>query len=122
MTFFLIHGTKIIEMGEKEALVLAQNLKRQRQFKGLTQKELGLKVGLTKDTISKIELGKQENIGMKYMYLICKELDISMEKLFIKDFRYIPLELVISDENIGTMRALLKQALFVLGKISEKED
>jgi len=109
-------------MGEKEVLVLAQNLKRQRQSKGLTQKELGLKVGLTKDTISKIELGKQENIGMKYMYLICKELDISMEELFVKDFKYIPFKLVISDENIGTLRALLKQVSFALGKISEKED
>lgn len=121
MTFILNHGIKMGLMGEKEASVLAQNLKRQRQFKGLTQKELGLKVGLAKDTISKLELGKQENIGMKYLYLICRELDISMEKLFVKDFKYIPFELVISDENIGTVRALLKQILFVLGKISEKE-
>ena len=109
-------------MGEKEDLVLAQNLKRLRQLKGLTQEELGLKVGLTKETISKLELGKQENIGLKYLILICRELEISMEELFIKEFKYIPLKLVISDENVGTIRALLKQLAYALSKISEKED
>lgn len=109
-------------MGEKEALVLAKNLKRHRQSKGLTQKGLGQKVGLTKDTISKLELGKQENIGLKYLILICAELEISMEELFIKDFKYIPLKLVISDENSSTIRALLKQVSYVLSKIIVKED
>jgi len=108
-------------MGEKEVLVLAQNLKRHRQSKGLTQKELGLKVGLTKDTISKLELGKQENVGLKYLTLICQELDISMEELFIKDFKYIPFKLVVSDENVETLKALLKQISYALSKIGEEE-
>ena len=107
-------------MGEKENL--AQNLKRHRQSRGLTQEELGRKVGLTKDTISKLELAKQENIGFKYLTLICQELDISMEELFIEDFKYVPFKLVISDENFETIRALLKNIQYVLSKISEKED
>jgi len=74
-----------IPLGIKEVLVLAQNLKRHRQSKGLTQKELGLKVGLTKDTISMLELGKQENIGLKYLIMIRRELGIGMEKLFEKN-------------------------------------
>ena len=104
---------------EEEKDVLAQNLKRHRQSKGLTQKELGLKVGLTKDTISRLELAKQENVGLKYIALICQELDISMEELFIKDFTYVPFKLVISDENFETLKALLKQISYVLSKIDE---
>ena len=106
-------------MSEKE--ILAQNLKHHRQSKGFTQEELGQKVGLTKDTISKLELAKQENIGFKYLTLICRELDVSMEELFIEDSKHVPFKLVISDENFETMKALLKNISYALSKISEKE-
>lgn len=107
-------------MSEKKTL--AQNLKHHRQSKGFTQEELGQKVGLTKDTISKLELAKQENIGFKYLTFICRELDISMEELFIEDSKHVPFKLVISDENFETMKALLKNLSYALSKISEKED
>jgi transcriptional regulator with XRE-family HTH domain len=56
-----------------ERKVLGKNLKRGRSSKGLSQKELGIKVGLRGETISNIELAKQGNIGLKYLILICRE-------------------------------------------------
>ncbi len=106
----------------KEKETLAFNLKRLRQFKGLTQEELAKKVGLTKDTISKIELGKQENVGFKYLITICKQLDIAIEELFIRDSRALPIKLVISDENVENIRRLFGQAEYVIQiKTGKKE-
>ena len=70
--------------------IFGKNLQRWRQFRGLTQEELAVKVKLTKDTISKVELAKQHNIGLTYIILICQELDVKIEELFIKDpkFKY----------------------------------
>lgn len=107
-------------MSEKE--ILAFNLKRLRQFKGLTQEGLAKKVGLTKDTISKIELGKQENIGFKYLISICRELDIAIEELFIKDPRNFPIKLVISDENVKNIRRLFGQAEYIIQIKAEKKE
>ena len=100
----------------KEKKALAFNLKRLRQFKRLTQADLATKVGLTKDTISKIELGKQENIGFKYLILICRELDISIEELFMQDANYISLKLVVSDNNVETLKNICAEFLRVLAK------
>ena len=91
----------------KDNEIVAVNLKRHRQFRGLTQKELAEKVGLTSDTISKIETGKQENIGMKYLTLICRELDIELQELFMDGINHIPLKLVISDEGLKTAERIL---------------
>ena len=93
-------------MNERE--ILAENLRRYRLVKGLKQKALAAKVGLSTDTISKIETGKQENIGMKYLYLICKELNISIEELFMEDPKRIRLELVVSDKNVDTVKAAIE--------------
>jgi len=107
-------------MREKETL--AYNLKRYRQFKGLTQEGLAIKVGLTKDTISKIELGKQENIGLKYLTLICQELNLGLDELFMRNPKSIPLKLVISDENVENIRRLFGQAEYIIQiKAEEKE-
>jgi len=106
----------------RERDILAYNLKRYRQLKGLKQKDLATKVGLSKDTISKVELGKQENIGSKYLMSICRELDIGMEELFLKDSRALPLKLVISDENAENIRRLFGQAEYIIQiKIEKKE-
>jgi len=106
----------------KEKETLAFNLKRLRQFKGLTQEDLAKKVGLTKDTISKIELGKQENVGFKYLIMICRQLDIAIEELFIRDARALPIKLVISDENVENIRRLFGQAEYVIQiKAGKKE-
>lgn len=91
----------------KENQILATNLKHHRQFKGLSQKELAGKVGLTSDTISKIEMGKQRNIGIQHLINICRELNISIQELFMDGVNHIPLKLVISDEALETAERIL---------------
>ena len=99
---------------------LAKNLKRYRQFKGLTQSELGKIVGLTKDTISKIEVGKQENIGLKYLELICKELNIGVEQLFLKEAQVKPIQIIISDKNAKAIIRIINQVMNVLREREEE--
>jgi len=94
--------------------ILGRNVKRSRQLKGLTQEELAKKVGLTKDTISKIERAKQENIGMRYLILIQEELDIAMEELFMVDPEARIIKLVISDKNFENLERLFKGKEFVI--------
>ena len=100
----------------KEKKALGFNLKRFRQFKGLSQEDLAKKVGLTKDTISKVELEKQENIGLKYLSLICRELDISIEELFMEDANYISLKLVVSDNNVEALKNIATEFIKALEK------
>jgi len=100
-------------MSEKETL--AFNLKRLRQFKGLTQEDLAKKIGLTKDTISKIELGKQENVGFKYLTSICRELDVGLEEMFMDGPNYIPLKIVVSDKNVETLKNMFDKFMRILG-------
>jgi len=91
-----------------------RNLKRLRLSSGLTQAELGLRVGLTKDTISKLELGKQENPGMKHLVLICRVLNVELEQLFIKDVKLIPINLVVSDGSVRALGEIIKQVQKIL--------
>ena len=65
--------------------ILGRNIRRWRQFRGLTQQELAAQVGLGKDTISRVELAKQRNIGSKHLISICELLDVTIEELFTKD-------------------------------------
>jgi len=92
----------------KERQTLGFNLKHLRQVKGLKQSDLAAKVGLSKDTISKLEAGRQENIGMKYLTAICRELDISIEELFMEDPKKIRLDLIVSDKNVDTVKAAVE--------------
>jgi len=94
--------------------ILGRNIMKSRQLKGLTQKELAKKVGLTSDTISKIERGKQENIGMRYLILIQGELDVAMEELFMVDPEAKVMKLVISDKNFENLERLFKDKKFVI--------
>ena len=94
-------------MDEKK--ILGRNLKRHRLSKGLTQAELGIKVGLRGETISNIELAKQENIGLKYLILICRELNVTLEELFIKNPNSVSFKFIISDENVRVLEELLNR-------------
>lgn len=89
-----------------ETKVLGQNIKRLRQSKGLTQAELGLKVGLTKDTISKFELAKT-NITVRQLLLIRRELGVGIDELFLEDPTERYLKLVLSEKNIEALDRLL---------------
>ncbi len=91
-------------MNERE--ILGKNIKRYRQVKGLMQQDLAKKVGLTKYTISNIELGKQENPGLKCLVSISQELDVCLKELFMEDANCIPLIIVASDRNIKTLKKM----------------
>ena len=100
-------------MKTDERAITAKNLRQYRLVKGLKQKELAAKVGLSTDTISKIELGKQENIGMKYLVSICRELDISIEELFLEDPKSLKVELVASEKNIEALKEICGRIFLV---------
>lgn len=101
-------------MDERE--VLAKNLKRYRSSKGITQEELGIKVGMRAETISNIELAKQRNIGLKYLILICRELNIALEELFMKNPDSVPLKLIISDKNVQVIKEVFNQFKNIMDK------
>ena len=98
--------------------ILGRNIKRYRQLKGLMQQELAKKVGLTKDTISKVELGKQENIGVKYLILIQEELDVAMQELFMEHHEEKVIKLVISDQNARNLKRIFNE---IVSRFTKKE-
>ncbi len=94
-------------MDEQE--ILARNVKRYRELKGLKQTELAAKVGLTSDTICKIETGKQNNIGMKYLVSISRELVVELFQLFMENPESLTIKLVVSDQNLRSAKRLLDE-------------
>ncbi|MCK4827850.1 helix-turn-helix domain-containing protein [bacterium] len=98
--------------------ILGRNIKRCRQVRGLTQEDLAKKVGLTKDTISKIELGKQENVGLKYLISISRELNVELEQLFMADPESKFIKLVISDQNARNLKRIFNE---IVSRFTKKE-
>ncbi|MBA7469716.1 hypothetical protein ES707_04989 [subsurface metagenome] len=92
-----------------ELETLAKNLRHHRQVKGMQQKDLAAKIGLSKDTISKIETGKQENVGLKYLSAMCRELNISIEELFLEDPKKLRIEIVASAKGIEALKEIARQ-------------
>jgi len=101
-------------MDEKK--ILGKNIKRLRQVKGLTQKDLAKKVGLTKDTISKIERGEQENVGSKYLISICRELNVTMEELFMEHPEEKVIKIVFSKQNIRSVERIISEIKSILAE------
>lgn len=95
---------------------IGRNLRRLRLSSDLTQAQLALQVGLSKDTISKIEQGKQKNIGIKYLILICRVLNADLEQLFIKDAKSILVNFTVSDGSVRALGEIIKQAQKILKK------
>jgi len=89
-----------------EGKIFGKNVKRVRQVKGLTQRELAVKVGLATDTVSNIERGNQENLGMKNMIAICQELSVDLQQLFLEDPASVDIKLVISDKNFEALKEI----------------
>jgi DNA-binding XRE family transcriptional regulator len=61
------------------------NLKKYRQFNGLTQEELANRVNVRRETIARLENAKY-NPSLELAVRISKELDTSIEKLFVFSF------------------------------------
>ncbi|MBA7595997.1 hypothetical protein ES703_02966 [subsurface metagenome] len=93
----------------EELEILARNVKRYREVKGLKQTELATKVGLTSDTLCKIETGKQPNVGSKYLISISRELDVELFQLFMADPEALTIKLIVSDQNLRSAKRLLDE-------------
>ena len=94
----------------EERKALGSNVRRYRQFKGLSTVELGDKVGLTKDTILRLERGEgkyTKNIGLDYLIKICNVLDVTIEELFMRNGDLLSLRFVVSEHNIKTLKELI---------------
>ena len=93
-----------------EHKILGQNIKKYRLFRGIGGEELGKKVGLSPEHISRLETGdeKAKNIGLDYLIKISKELNVTTEELFMKNGNLLSLRFVISEHNIETLKELVK--------------
>ena len=60
-------------------------IKLKRISKGLTQKELANKVGISHVTLSKFEKGSYENITLRTMLKLASALDTTVQELFFSD-------------------------------------
>lgn len=85
-----------------ELEIIGTNIKRCRSAKGWTQADLGKRVRMTKDSISRVELGKQ-NIGMQQLIRIQRELGIGPVDLYLEDPEAIYLKLSFSREDMSTL-------------------
>ena len=65
----------------KDELILKNNLKQNRENKGLSQEELAILVGTTRQTIIAVEKGKF-NPSAKLALLLTAALDVKFEDLF----------------------------------------
>ena len=65
----------------KDELILKNNLKQHRENKGLSQEELAILVGTTRQTIIAVEKGKF-NPSEKLALLLTAALDVKFEDLF----------------------------------------
>lgn len=102
------------KMNEKE--ILGKNIKKYREFRELNQEMLAKKVNLDEGTISRLERGI-ENIRLENLIKIGKELDVSIEELFMQDGNLLSLRFVISDHNIKT----LKEVIQIIKDLIEKK-
>lgn len=66
----------------KGNLSVQNNVRRFREKSGLTQKELGEKVGVSRQAINAIENGKFDP-SIRLAYYLAKFFDVAIEQLFI---------------------------------------
>jgi len=64
--------------------MLADNVKRYRTKKGLSQEELAHKAGVTYSTLTKIEIGVNQNPKVKTLQQIAAALDVTLNDLMRK--------------------------------------
>ena len=60
-------------------LELGETLRRLRREKGLTQEETASKAGISRPTLSRMELGKFANVSVRALFIILDTLDYEIE-------------------------------------------
>ena len=69
------------------AVIIGKNLKTERKIKGLTQKEVAAKMGMTQQQYSRFENGVFE-LNYSQIIFLCKLYDITPNDLFETDSDY----------------------------------
>jgi len=95
--------------------ILAKNLKRYRQLKGLKQTELAERIGMSPDHLSKIEATTTGNVGLRFLTKIRRELDVELCELFMEDGSEVSIKFIVGEQNLESLER-------VLDKISERVD
>ena len=93
---------------------LGKNILKARKKKGLSQEELGEKIGVTRQTISNWELG-ETGPNPEQLKILSKELSISVDELLDNDIKDIVVEKVSNTEKLSqTVLKLLKIFMFII--------
>lgn len=101
--------------------ILGTNIKKYRTSKGWNQEALAKKVRLKKETISRVENGRQ-NISIDNLLKIAAALGVSLEELSMENPSSIPLRFVISEHNIQTLKGLLESIHVMFENKERKKD
>jgi transcriptional regulator with XRE-family HTH domain len=64
-----------------KVFMLAENIKRYRMEKGLSQEQLAQKAGITYSTLAKLESGVNQNPKVKTLQQIATALEVSLDDL-----------------------------------------
>jgi len=103
--------------------ILAGNIRKFRLLKGMTQKELASKIGISSEYFSKIEVAKTDNIGVKYLTSIRQALDIELFQLFIEDPDELYIKFIVGKENLDSLERVLdkiKKSVEIRFKVDKK--
>ena len=113
-----IKDAKRIMMNQRK--ILGANIRKYREFKGLSKLQLAKEIGLKDDKqIERLETGHKlaDNFGLNRLLNICNILDVTLEELTIKDSNLLSLRFVISEHNIQT----LKQFVEIIKELCNKK-
>ena len=64
-----------------KVFMLAENIKRYRIEKGLSQEQLAQKAGITYSTLAKLESGANQNPTVKTLQQVARALDVTLDDL-----------------------------------------
>lgn len=107
-------------LGMNQREILGKNIRKYREFNGLSKLELAKKIGLKDDKqIERLETGHKlaHNFGLNRLLKICDVLDVTLEELAIKDSNLLSMRFVISEHNIQT----LKQVAEIIKDLIDKK-
>lgn len=100
---------------KEQKKIIGRNIRRYRDFKGWNQEELGAQVGIRKATMSRIETGV-ENVSLNTLLKIVDALDVEVEEICLKDMKAVSFKLILSENNVQTLCAVLEMIKDILEK------
>ena len=98
-------------------IILGENVKRLRLYRGLEQTELAKRAKLSSAVISRLERGV-ENITADNLIKIADVLEADLEELFCRAGKCIAFKFIISRENLDA----LKTAIEAIKELAQKKE